>query len=177
MFKIASILCLSTTLACSPALHAQVNQVSATGWITDTMCGKRGANALHIDHAKRAVASGKAQYALYDEATKKLYILDSGQGAGGGGQWEQWLGQRVRITGTLSASPIRSAGESYAPDAVATYKDSSGTVRGTSATSTDPSTATAASGQARVQQHAKALDTSTPVAGVLSVSSVELAPK
>lgn len=74
------------------AIGAQVTiSVSATGYITDTMCGAKGANAQHVDCAKRSVASGNgsaalttgAKYALYDEATKKLYIL---QGSGVGDQ-------------------------------------------------------------------------------------------
>ena len=147
----------------APGLAQTPAQATVTGYITDTMCGKRGANALHIDHAKRAVASGKAQYAVYDEATKRLYILESQA------QAAQYLGQRVRITGTLSASPVRSAGESYAPDAVATV-----TTRGAvSATSGEP----LPSATPRVQQHAKALDTSTPVAGVLSATSIEIVPR
>lgn len=153
-------------------LAAQVtNSVSATGYITDTMCGQKGANAQHTDCAKRSVASGKAKYAIYDEATKKLYIL---QGSG----IEQYLGQRVKIIGTLSTTPLTRAGQSYAPDAVATpiksdgNPDQANTARMVSG---DPA---AASGQgpARVQGHRKALDTSTPIAGVLTISSVAPAP-
>ncbi|MCL4522882.1 MAG: hypothetical protein M1453_13785 [Acidobacteria bacterium] len=102
------------------ALAAQTTTgISATGYITDTLCGAKGANSQHIDCAKRSVASGKAKYAIYDEATKRLYIL---QGSG----IEQYLGQRVKISGTLNSSPLTRAGQSYAPDAVATPKDSAG---------------------------------------------------
>lgn len=165
------------------ALAAQVtNSVSATGYITDTLCGAKGANAQHIDCAKRTVASGKAKYAIYDEATKKLYILQ-GSGASGA-SIEQYLGQRVKITGTLSTTPtsgepgrtITRAGQSYAPDAVATpiksdgNPDQSNTARMVSGDPAAPS----GQGAARVQSHRKALDVSTPIAGVLTISSSPL---
>jgi hypothetical protein len=146
-------------------LAAQVtNSVSATGYITDTLCGQKGANAQHIDCAKRSVASGKAKYAIYDEATKRLYILDPQDTA------VAYLGQRVKITGTLSTTPLTRAGQSYAPDAVATpiksdgNPDQSNTAR---PAERDGPSAAAGQGPARVQGHRKALDTSTPVAGVL----------
>ena len=50
-------------LLCSVALGQVVGSVSATGWMTDTICGAKGANALHIDCAKRKVASARAKYA------------------------------------------------------------------------------------------------------------------
>jgi hypothetical protein len=108
---ILAVLMASHTLAQNPA------SVTATGYITDTLCGKRGANHLHADHARRSVASGKAQYALYDEKTKQLYLLggaNSSQLTADSGKFnaEPWLGQRVRVTGTISASPITRAGES-----------------------------------------------------------------
>jgi hypothetical protein len=161
---------------------------------------------LHAEHARRSVASGKAQYALYDEKTKKLYLLGSDQPSAVSAQRtansapfdaEPWLGQRVRVTGKLSAAPITRAGESYAPDAVATVRDSdpsgaatpsgqAGAQRPVSATAADPNPGGAGAGAAgaassaptpRIQRHAKALDTSTPVAGTLAVTSIEAAPR
>lgn len=41
---------------------AQSGSVTATGYLTDTHCGRRGATALHIDCAKRNVAAGRAGY-------------------------------------------------------------------------------------------------------------------
>ncbi len=74
----------------------QTTQVTVTGWMTDTICGAKGANALHIDCAKRKVASGKAKYAFYDERTRRLYVLADQQTA------EQYLGQHLQVTGTVS---------------------------------------------------------------------------
>jgi hypothetical protein len=97
---------------------------------------------------------------------------------------EQYLGKRVRITGTVSASPITRAGQSYAPDAIAAPKDASGNADQTSAARTvsGDTNASAGQGSARVQHHASvasgagrgAQDTSTPVAGILTISSVEV---
>ncbi len=158
------------------ALGQSSSSVTVTGYITDSLCGAKGANHLHGEHARRSVASGKAQYALYDQKSKKLYLIERATA-------EQWLGQRVRVTGTLSASPIQRAGESYAPDAVATVTVN-GQQRPVSATAADPNPAPSGAvanpdgtPAPRVQRHAKALDTSTPVAGSLSVTSIEAAPR
>ncbi len=45
-------------------LTAQEATVTVTGFVTDTLCGAKGANHLHAEHARRSVASGKAQYTL-----------------------------------------------------------------------------------------------------------------
>jgi hypothetical protein len=156
-------------------------ETTASGFVTDTWCGRKGANEQHAEHARRSVASGVAQYALYDEASKKLYILAPQSTAA------QYVGQRVQISGTLSTTPITRAGQSLAPDAVAAYKDPSApnglrASGATSGTSTAPGTIrtaapTAALGNtARVQSHEDAPDQTTPVAGVLSISSVAAAP-
>ncbi len=150
----------------------QTSTVTVTGFLTDTPSGRSGATALNVESAKHNVASGKAKYAIYDEATRKLYILAPQDTA------VAYLGQRVKITGTLSASPLTRAGQSYAPDAVATPKDSSGNADQSNAArmvSGDPS-APAGPGPAHVQTHNKALDYSTPIAGVLTISSVQAAP-
>ena len=171
---------------------------TVTGFVTDTWCGRKGASEKHAEHARRSVASGKAKYALYVETQAptargasidgKLYILDSGQWSVAGGQgnlerlFAQYAGQRLRITGTVSATPIRHAGQSYAPDAVATVRVNGASrpvnaTTATPATTADPSVTGATSGQARVQQHHKALDTTTPVAGILTIAAVEIAPR
>ncbi len=154
------------------SLTAQTSgSVSATGYITDTLSGRSGATALNVEAAKRNVSSGKAKYAIYDERTQKLYILACVTPASAVPSFaeqtcvEQYLGQRLKITGTLSTAPLTRAGQSFAPDAVATpiksdgNPDQSNTARMVSG---DPA---AASGQgaARVQGHRKALDSSTPV--------------
>jgi hypothetical protein len=127
-------------------------EVSATGYITDTLCGRKGATAQHADHARRSVASGKAKYALYDERTRQLYILDPQETAA------QHLGQRVTITGTLAAAPEKRAGQKAEP----------------APPGADPSADPVV---VRHTPRAGApLDTSTPIAGVLTISTISPAP-
>lgn len=119
----------------------QANQLSVTGFVTDTLSGKRGANALHVDAAKRAVASGMAQYALYDEKTHKLYILAPQDSA------VAYLGQHIKITGTLAPHPVQHGAQM-----------------------TDPNT------NEVKDFHHVGQDSSTPVAGLLTISSIVVAP-
>ena len=161
-------------------VQAQTAETTVTGYVTDTYCGRRGASEKHAEHARRTIDSGVAQYALYDEASKRLYVLEMGHPSTGSGQAaiEQYAGQRVKITGTLGTTLLLRGGQSYAPDAVAAYRDPSAPngLRATGATGSNPATAGAVSGQAKVQSHEDALDQTTPIAGVLSISSVEPAP-
>lgn len=168
------ILLTSATLSVQTA-----HEFKVVGFVTDTWCGRKGANAQHAEHARRSVASGVGQYAIYDEATKKLYILEPQATAA------QYAGQRVKITGTLGATPLTRAGQSYAPDAVAAYKDPSAPngFRATGATTSgntqDAATSAptaARSSAAKVQSHEAALDQTTPIAGVLTISSIEMEP-
>jgi hypothetical protein len=132
---------IALTAALQSSARAQINQLGITGFITDTLSGKRGANALHADAAKRAVASGMAQYALYDEKTHKLYVLAPQDSA------VAYLGQHITITGTLAPSPM---------------------VHGAQAV--DPNT------NEVKDFHHIGQDSATPVAGVLTISSVAVAP-
>jgi hypothetical protein len=130
----------------------QTTSITVTGFLTDTSCGRKGATSLHVDCAKRKVAAGTAKYAIYDEATKRLYILEPQASA------EQYLGQRVRITGSLTSSRMTRAGQ------VLTSTSASTSVGGSQ------------SGLDKVESLPKSLDASTPIAGVLTIASVEAAP-
>jgi hypothetical protein len=121
--------------------QAQTGPTSVTGFLTDTLSGKRGANALHADAAKRNVAAGMAQYAVYDEKTHKLYILNPQSSA------EAYICQRITVTGTLATSSMSHGAQTV-----------------------DPNT-----NQVKDFHHA-GQDSSTPVAGVLNISSMALAP-
>jgi hypothetical protein len=121
--------------------QAQVNQTFVTGFVTDTLSGKHGATALHGDVTKRNVASGLAKYAIYDEKTRKLYIIEPQSTAAA------YLGQRVTVTGTLAASPMAHAGQHVNPQTN------------------------------RVEDlHKVGQDSSTPVAGVLTNSTITATP-
>ncbi len=166
-------------LASSIAAQMPVS-VTATGYLTDTMCGAKGATSKHIDCPKRQVASGKAQYAIYDEASRRLYILDTSNAASRA-QIESFLGQRVKITGTVSSTPITRAGQSLVPDteAAPSSTENAGGINPAPTTTGAPTTSSAPTTNPpmRVVTRAKALDTSTPVAGILTISSIEPAPR
>jgi len=167
------------------AAAQQPATVSPRGYITDTMCGAKGATSKHIDCAKRNVASGKAQYAIYDESSRRLYILDAGTEAGGTPAVRSLIeqpaaaGQRVRITGTVSATPITRAGQSLVPDTEAAPSSAENAAGINPAPTTEgaASSAPTTTTPMRVVTRAKALDTSTPVAGVLTIASIEAAPR
>jgi len=172
---LAILLAVAGAALAGAALAQTTGEVTVTGFVTDTWCGRKGASEKHAEHARRTVASGVAQYAVYDEATRKLYLLDAQTAA-------PYAGQRVKVTGTLTATLLRHAGQSYAPDAVAAYKDpsapnglrASGATSGTSTAPGTIQTATpnaAISDQGKVQSHEDALDQTTPIAGVLSIST------
>ncbi len=125
------------------------------------------------------MASGRAKYAIYVEAqptaagTRQggvLYILEPQATAA------QYAGQRVRITGTVSETPIARAGQTYAPDAVATYKSAAGDQKPVNAVSGEATPATG-TGSPDVQSQERALDKTTRVAGLLTISSVEVNPR
>ena len=175
------ILAMLIVLVLASFLAAQTpTSVTATGFLTDTMCGAKGTTSKHIDCAKSKVASGKAQYAIHDEASRRLYILDTSN-AVSRAQVESYLGQRVKITGTVSSTPITRAGQSLVPDteegAAPSSADNSGAASSAPTDSGSLSSAPTTNAGMRVVTRAKALDTSTPVAGVLSISSIEPAPR
>jgi len=73
---------------------------SWTGWITDDMCGAKGASADHAACAKKCVKEQGAKYALYNPDDKKVYILDPQSKA------EGHEGTEVTIKGKLDGDTI-----------------------------------------------------------------------
>ncbi len=71
-----------------------------SGWITDAMCGARGANAGHASCATKCVKEQGGKFALYDTDAKKSYILDPQDKAADN------LGHPVTITGTLEGDTL-----------------------------------------------------------------------
>jgi hypothetical protein len=124
------------------AAHAQTSSpTTVTGFLTDTLSGKRGANALHVDSAKRNVAAGMAQYAVYDEKTHKLYILEPQSTA------TAFVCQRITVTGALAPSPMAHGAQTI-----------------------DPNT-----NQVKNFHHL-GQDDATPIGGVLTFTSLSVAP-
>lgn len=71
-----------------------------SGWVTDTSCGAKGANAEHAACARKCVNERGAKYALYDSSDKKLYILDPQDKAA------PHAGHEVTVNGTLEGDTI-----------------------------------------------------------------------
>jgi hypothetical protein len=68
--------CILLVFSLAVATRAQNGLMTVTGTVTDTLAGARGASAGHADAARAAVKSGEAQYALWDENGKTLYVLE-----------------------------------------------------------------------------------------------------
>lgn len=70
------------------------------GVVTDTKCGAKGAGANHAACAKKCVDEKGAKYALYDSATKKVYVLDPQSDAA------EHAGHTVTVKGKLEGDTI-----------------------------------------------------------------------
>ncbi|MFY9826638.1 MAG: hypothetical protein WAM82_35085 [Thermoanaerobaculia bacterium] len=81
---------------------------SWTGWITDTKCGAKGANAEHKGCSEKCASEGK-KLVFYNNADKKLYSLDNQDAA------KANLGYEVKVTGEADGSAIKV--DSIAPSA------------------------------------------------------------
>jgi hypothetical protein len=50
---------------------------SWTGYISDSMCGAKGANEKHTDCAAKCVKEHGAKYVFVNDADKKVYAIDA----------------------------------------------------------------------------------------------------
>lgn len=73
---------------------------SWSGVITNDMCGAKDASAAKSECTSKCVKSHGAKYALYDEADKKVYILQPQDKADG------HAGHEVTVKGTLDGDTI-----------------------------------------------------------------------
>jgi hypothetical protein len=73
---------------------------SWSGVITNDMCGAKDASAAKAECTSKCVKSHGAKYALYDEADKKVYILEPQDKADG------HAGHDVTVKGTLDGNTI-----------------------------------------------------------------------
>lgn len=96
--RFALILALAAFLAAPLTLSAA--EESWKGWITDSSCGAKAANAEHADCAKKC-AEGGAKLVLYVKETQKLYHLSDQAAALAN------LGHAVVVTGALEGDAIK----------------------------------------------------------------------
>jgi hypothetical protein len=73
---------------------------SWTGVITNDMCGAKDATAAKAECTSKCVKSHGAKYALYNDADKKVYILEPQDKADG------HAGHEVTVKGTLDGDTI-----------------------------------------------------------------------
>ena len=88
---------------CALTMTAQGQGKEGTweGWITDTHCAAKGADAKHADCAKKCVEGMGGKYALYSPSDKKVYGLDAQEKAA------PHAGHQVKIKGTLDGDTIK----------------------------------------------------------------------
>jgi hypothetical protein len=86
--------------AAASFVFASAEPGSWTGWVTDSHCGAKGANADHASCAIKCVKEKGASWALWDPAAKKLYVLEHASDA------EKMAAQQVTVHGTLEGDKI-----------------------------------------------------------------------
>ena len=64
-------------LALCAAALALAADGSWTGYISDSMCGAKGADAKHGDCAAKCVKEHGAKYVFVNDADKKVYAIDA----------------------------------------------------------------------------------------------------
>jgi hypothetical protein len=81
----------------SMTLLAAAKDQTWNGWISDSMCGAKGANAAHEACAKKCVAAGEKPVFVSDKDQKVIPIDNPAA-------LQDHLGHHVAVTGTMTAS-------------------------------------------------------------------------
>ncbi|HTS12086.1 MAG TPA: hypothetical protein VMH00_08225 [Candidatus Limnocylindrales bacterium] len=87
---------LATTVIAQSAHAQEMKTMSWTGWISDSMCGAKGANANHKDCAMKCVKEKGASYVFVDTTSKKIMKIHNQDAVS-----EANLGQEVKVTGHM----------------------------------------------------------------------------
>ncbi|HEY4963021.1 MAG TPA: DUF5818 domain-containing protein [Terriglobales bacterium] len=80
---------------CSIITMAAPKDSSWDGWISDSKCGGKGANAAHAQCAKKCVAGGEKPVLVTDKDQKVVAIENPAAVAG-------HEGQHVKVSGTMT---------------------------------------------------------------------------
>jgi len=100
MKKIISAVCffvLAAALA-SAFLHAADSSMSWTGWISDSLCGAKGANAGHKQCAITCVKEKGASYVFVNDKDKKVLAIQNQDIV----DTDKDLGVEVTVKGTVT---------------------------------------------------------------------------
>ncbi len=117
MKKAISIACLFVIVAvlASTVVYAADNSTSWTGWISDSLCGAKGANAGHKSCAVTCVKTKGASYVFVNDKDKKVLAIQNQDAINA----DKDLGVEVTVTGTVnqdgslhvaSIAPVSSGG-------------------------------------------------------------------
>jgi hypothetical protein len=88
---------LLATLSFGAATHAQeAKTMTWTGWISDSACGAKGANANAKDCTVKCVKDKGASYVFVNSKTKKVIPIHNQDAV-----TEANLGQEVKVTGHM----------------------------------------------------------------------------
>ncbi|MGO9641582.1 MAG: hypothetical protein ACLP1Y_09795 [Candidatus Acidiferrales bacterium] len=100
MKKAISIVCLFVlTVALAVAVvSAADTSTSWTGWISDSLCGAKGANAGHKECAVTCVKQKGASYVFVNDKDKKVIAIQNQDAINA----DKDLGVEVTVTGTLN---------------------------------------------------------------------------
>jgi hypothetical protein len=86
---------LLATLTLGAPARAQEKTMTWTGWISDSACGAKGANAGHKACAEKCVKEKGAKWVFVDSKTKRVLPIENQDSIS-----ESNLGQEVKVTGT-----------------------------------------------------------------------------
>lgn len=99
----AGLALLLATLTVGPAMHAQdaAKTMTWTGWISDSACGAKGANASAKECTEKCVKDKGASYVFVSSKTKKVIPIHNQDAV-----TEANLGQEVKVTGHMMEGQI-----------------------------------------------------------------------
>jgi len=100
MKKAISIICLFVFVAAlaTTVLYAADNATSWTGWVSDSLCGVKGANAGHKSCAITCVKNKGASYVFVNDKDKKVLAIQNQDAINA----DKDLGVEVTVTGTVN---------------------------------------------------------------------------
>ena len=81
------------------AIMASAESTTIKGWVSDTQCGAKGANAAHASCVGKCVAKG-AKIAIVNDADSKVLIVDNPEVLKGHD------GHHISATGTVTGDTI-----------------------------------------------------------------------
>src|SRR6516164_582406 len=88
---------LTGVLLCGLAAWAAPKDQSWSGWISDSKCGAKGANASHEACAKKCIAAGEKPVLVSDK-DQKVLAIDNPDAV------KSEIGQHVKVSGSLTDS-------------------------------------------------------------------------